>query len=348
MSVHSLLNDSQQLKISVIVPTCNRPTLLREALESIRKQTVQDNISQVIVSENSINDASRAICAEYADLPITYVLQNPPVSALLHFQQIQHLVTSQLIALLHDDDWWGPTHLAEALGIFQHNQKVVAVYSNHFETLGPHHPVKIDSQRCWPIWLAAGKDLGNPISELDSINVMLACILYVGSFHWSTIVARVHPFLESYQRLVEARNAFDTDRTCPTFLSHYGSIAYVNHANVYVRKAHTQDSTRQIYIDQGAEFLVQTTRFLLQSEPGTVAAAVARFNAMVPTLSEYEYYELTWLWCQLQKDVLTKECGFALRPPNKPVFSLKELVRSAVPPILWHQLFRLKRSVVSQ
>ena len=341
-----MLKEQLQLKVSIVLPTCNRPETLRDALESIRKQTARDAVSQVIVSENSNNDASRSICLDYPDLPITYVLQDPPVPALLHFQQLHPLITSQLIASLHDDDWWAPTHLADSLDVFQNKPNVVAVYSHHFETFGPRHPAKIDSQRCWPIWLAAGKDLANPVCEFDSASVMLVCILYVGCFHWSTMVALLPPFLDSYQRMVEANNSYDNDRTCPTFLSQFGTIAYLNRANVYVRKGHTQDSKQQIYVDQGAQFLAQTTRFLLKSDPHNAAAAAARFNSIAPTLTEYEYYELTWLWCQLQKEVLTQECGFALRPPNSPAFSLKGMVRSACPPCLWDQFFRLKKSLI--
>jgi hypothetical protein len=38
--------------VTVIIPTCNRPQFLREALESVRQQTALDRIGQVIVSEN--------------------------------------------------------------------------------------------------------------------------------------------------------------------------------------------------------------------------------------------------------------------------------------------------------
>jgi hypothetical protein len=81
---------------------------LREALESVRRQTARRAIARVIVSENSTNGDSREVCSHFKDLPIVYVQQKPPVPAMLHMKVMWDLVQSPLAAILYDDDWWAP------------------------------------------------------------------------------------------------------------------------------------------------------------------------------------------------------------------------------------------------
>jgi hypothetical protein len=85
--------------------------MLRDALESIRRQSAVDAVARIVVSENGLNEESGKVCAEFPDLPIVYLLQNPPIPALLHLKAIWHQVESPLVAILHDDDWWAPGHL---------------------------------------------------------------------------------------------------------------------------------------------------------------------------------------------------------------------------------------------
>lgn len=48
-----------------------------------------------IVSENGGNETSAEVCAEFTSLPITYVFQNPVITALEHgvalFEKVRHL-----------------------------------------------------------------------------------------------------------------------------------------------------------------------------------------------------------------------------------------------------------------
>lgn len=62
-------------KIAYVVPTKDRPVDLRKLLESLRKQTVAP--SQIVIVDAS-DPAIESLCAEYTDLPLTYVREFPP------------------------------------------------------------------------------------------------------------------------------------------------------------------------------------------------------------------------------------------------------------------------------
>ena len=55
-----------QIKFSIIVPVYNRPDEVEELLESISKQTFQENFEVVIVEDGSTIPA-KAIIEKYAD-----------------------------------------------------------------------------------------------------------------------------------------------------------------------------------------------------------------------------------------------------------------------------------------
>lgn len=61
---------NELIKVSVIIRTCNRPEVLKNALESIRKQ-IYKNI-EVVVVEDGLNVSEELIKTEYSDLNILY------------------------------------------------------------------------------------------------------------------------------------------------------------------------------------------------------------------------------------------------------------------------------------
>lgn len=86
--------------------------MLRKALISVQAQSGRDMIAEVIVSENGNNEASRSVREDFPDIPIVYLLQNPPLSPLNHGRfLVRKEYRADYIAILHDDDIWQPEHL---------------------------------------------------------------------------------------------------------------------------------------------------------------------------------------------------------------------------------------------
>jgi glycosyltransferase involved in cell wall biosynthesis len=102
-------------QVSVIVPTYNRASLLKEALDSVLAQSYR-NVELIVVDDGS-TDHTRRLLSSYGDR-ITVLLQpNAGVSAARN-RGIQ-AASGDLIALLDSDDYWLPGKLAAQVDFFK-------------------------------------------------------------------------------------------------------------------------------------------------------------------------------------------------------------------------------------
>jgi len=295
--------------VTVIIPTCNRPHFLREALESVRQQTALDRIGEVIVSENGGCHESKAVCEQFPDLPICYLFQEPPVPGLMHLKAIWPTVKAPFVAFLHDDDWWAPEHLERALQVLDADPQCAAVFSNHYVTEGPEHPAQVAYRWARQVWIASGCDFSRPVLKLEDESVVLAG-LWGAAFHYSTVVARTKAVWASYCQLADAGNEYDNDRTFPIFLAAHGTIAYLTHPDVFVRLHLGQYNKR--FCESYEMRFIQTTRWMLKRWPDKVAAAAKRFNTLASSLDRVHLDSLTRLVAEARKNLLVAECGLRI------------------------------------
>jgi hypothetical protein len=305
--------------------------MLREALESVRRQTARQAIQQVVVSENCTANDSKTICDEFRDLPITYVQQKPPVSELNHLKQIWGLVRCPRVAFLHDDDWWLPEHLQAALTALEANDDCAAVFANFYDTGGPSHPFQV-SNKAWRVWIGADCDFSKPVLLLDDVAVFLSCLLDA-SFHYSTLVGRSDAVWAAYTRLVATGNPFDTDRTFPIFLGAHGRVAYLTKPSAMIRRHAGQAFKRPEYKYKSWQLKSETTKWLLQTERAKVFQAAARFNSIAKRVPPGLFAEMCDVIGEPQRSTLIEDCGFDLIPgyvQTKP----KWLINQICPPAL--------------
>ena len=95
--------------ISVLIRTCNRPGSLRQTLESLRAQTAKN--FEVLVVEDGPEE-SRAVCEEYADLPIHYEATGVKVGRCKAGNRLLQLAKGEICNFLDDDDYFYPWHIA--------------------------------------------------------------------------------------------------------------------------------------------------------------------------------------------------------------------------------------------
>jgi len=335
--------------VSVMLCTYKRPDMLREALQSVRQQTALSAIAKIVVSENSLYEESRSICAEFEDLPIVYVQQRPPVSALAHPIAIRYLLDTPIIAILHDDDWWTPGHLESSLDVLSSNDACVAVYSSILESFGPQGYAWL-SQVYYFAWLAAGCDFSAPVVFLDPESVMLGCLLNAG-FHYSTVVGRNEAMWDACLRNISRGNTFDNDRTFPVFLSQHGTVGYVTKPDVYVRQHPFRDAWSAEHLSRGhMEMASETTRWLLAKYPREVSIATAKFKQLAYRLdsasAEKFWRVLRQSTFEPQWSTLVRECGFELTAMKRPLnHSLlprwaNDFINAFCPPILYQWAMR--------
>lgn len=89
-------------RVSVVVPTCNRPALLREALASIRARETESVTFEILVGDNGADPQTRVVAEEFGAryLPVSRrgagAARNAGLDA----------ATGEFIAFLDDDDVW--------------------------------------------------------------------------------------------------------------------------------------------------------------------------------------------------------------------------------------------------
>lgn len=112
--------------VSIVIRTCNRPNILRAALESIRKQTYT-NI-EVIVVEDGTNKAENMIQEEYCDLNIKYYCMGKSKGRCKTGNYGLSQATGKYINFLDDDDKLYPNHVEVLTNILE-KENLKAAYS---------------------------------------------------------------------------------------------------------------------------------------------------------------------------------------------------------------------------
>ena len=118
--------------VSVIVPTYNRPDRLREALQSILAQTLQD--FEIIVVNDGATDVWPAIDALTHGGRITYVKHERNKGLAASRNTGVRLARGTYIAYLDDDDRYYPDHLAVLVQALQQGE-FKAAYTDAFRAM---------------------------------------------------------------------------------------------------------------------------------------------------------------------------------------------------------------------
>ena len=112
-------------KISVIIPTHDRPQLLLRAVNSVLNQTYQD--FDIIVIDDGIKKPADLELNRLLDKRITYIKNEKNIGAPASRNIGIKKSDAEFIALLDDDDEWLPQKLEKQLGIFDKFGKEVGL-----------------------------------------------------------------------------------------------------------------------------------------------------------------------------------------------------------------------------
>lgn len=117
-------------KISICVPTYNRPNLIVELLDSIINQTYQN--FEIIITDNSDGMETREIIeSKYFDKRIRYYKNDKNLGMGGNACRAFSLVTGEFFSFTPDDDVWIDTEkLEKQIGILNQQNEIDIVYSN--------------------------------------------------------------------------------------------------------------------------------------------------------------------------------------------------------------------------
>jgi glycosyltransferase involved in cell wall biosynthesis len=106
-------------KVTVGVPSYNRPELLKEALESVQQQTYGDFV--VLVADNASTKDIKSVVDSMKDDRFTLHRHTNNIGSRDNWKYLFKTPNTEYYAFLHDDDVWMPNHLAEAISEFDAN-----------------------------------------------------------------------------------------------------------------------------------------------------------------------------------------------------------------------------------
>lgn len=110
-------------RISVVVPTRDRPEYLRQALASIRALDAPDLKFEILVGDNGADPRTAAVAAEFGaiHIPVERAGAGAARNAGLH------AASGDYIAFLDDDDVWRENHIRPHLALLDENPELDGV-----------------------------------------------------------------------------------------------------------------------------------------------------------------------------------------------------------------------------
>jgi glycosyltransferase involved in cell wall biosynthesis len=107
------------LRVTAIVPTCERPVLLERALQSIAAQEFAPAEIIVVDDAGGGHEAVTRRAVERSDIGNVHVIANSRAKGVSGARNAgAELGTGELLAFLDDDDEWLPSYLRQAVALF--------------------------------------------------------------------------------------------------------------------------------------------------------------------------------------------------------------------------------------
>ena len=121
-------------KISVIIPTFNRANLLERAIRSVLSQTYR-HFEIIVVDDASTDNTQEMLKEKFAPEidagVLRYIRNEKNIERSRSRNKGMEMARGEYIALLDDDDFWFPDHIAILLDYLNRKPAVGIVYSNH-------------------------------------------------------------------------------------------------------------------------------------------------------------------------------------------------------------------------
>ena len=113
-------------RVSVIIPTYNRASYIRDAIESVLVQTYP--VFEIIVVDDGSTDNTREIVCQYGD-PVIYICQKNGGPGSARNKGLQN-ARGDFIAFLDSDDIWTPQKVEIQIDFFRKNPHVDLVFGH--------------------------------------------------------------------------------------------------------------------------------------------------------------------------------------------------------------------------
>jgi len=124
------MNLTNDLLVSVILPTYNRAHLLRRSIQSILDQTYQE--FEIIVVDDCSSDSTEEVVKSFHDERIRYIRNEKHMGAPFSRNVGIRVARGEYIAFQDSDDIWLPRKLAKQINAFKNGPKELGVVYTSF------------------------------------------------------------------------------------------------------------------------------------------------------------------------------------------------------------------------
>lgn len=332
------------MKITVVIPTYKRASLLRAAIESVRNQSRHDIINEVIVSENSDDQESVKVIRAFPDLPLRHIFQSPPTDPGTHFLRLIELATTEWIALLGDDDMWGRYHLEDAIRALSAHPEAVA-YAGQFVCVKNTGRTAVGAAS-YPLAENLGKrdQLFQDCWVFNALDMGVASLLLTPFNMWA-LVGRRAALMQAFQAFTEPGAGYDSDRYMFWLLAQAGPIVIGREIGLFYRYHDGNANARLLsedFVYQQRMAGEYTRRILLDAESKGMRLQKTWHDAVLamPMADRRKYWEAATPGAkQATIDAWGPHIEHMFIPPTNP---LKRLARDWIPPFLWRQASRVR------
>lgn len=173
-------------KISVIIPTHNRPQFLKRALESVCCQTLMP--TEILVVQNGPDNGAQEVCESFANngFPVRYFSESHAGAARARNRGIRE-AQGDTIAFLDDDDEWLPEKLSKQIHFMEEFPSigVISCLSYEIDAQGELRRLRPERNRHIELKTLVLEDTVNLISSLSGVVIRRNCFEKAGLFNES-------------------------------------------------------------------------------------------------------------------------------------------------------------------
>ena len=220
------------MKVSIIIPTHNRPDSLKRALHSIASQSFRD--FDIFIVQNGKRDYAKEIAEEFKkqELNIHYVHEKKACAVNARNVGVRKS-RGEFIAFLDDDDEWLPEKLRKQTDILNHFSDIGLVTCSgwlfneqnkkpeRFNELGGYLSlVDLMTQKL--------------IRTLSTVLIRRTCIERVGLFDQQFLIAND---FDLYTKIVQHYRIFNLDEPLMKYHKHSGNLSNANHSRMWLETA---------------------------------------------------------------------------------------------------------------
>lgn len=216
--------------VSVVIPTFNRPGMLKQALDSVRAQSY--GRLEIIVSDNGNSDEAAQVALSSSDARIAYIANTVQKTMLRNIVDGLRVARGEFVMTLHDDDFWHPNLVESLVTPMIEDSELIFAFADHWvvDVDGVVDPslTSSNSTKCGRTTLAPGRhdDLLTYAIDRQAVPMSISTMLRARHVPWSEMrdeASSAYDLWLTYMCLGTGRACFYVPERLAYYRSHGGS-----------------------------------------------------------------------------------------------------------------------------